>query len=119
MTDTNRKYQLPPELPPEDPQMTVEALKHVVQELTHKIHFLVAWADENDFPRARSFAADGTPLAGAFQVGVVEQDYQRDTRLAYFVGARYIWLLGLHAAMGDLEGHIRDAGYMPGLVQAL
>jgi hypothetical protein len=26
--------------------MTVEALKHVVQELTHKIHFLVQWADE-------------------------------------------------------------------------
>jgi hypothetical protein len=54
MTD-NRKYQLPPELPPEDPQMTVEALKHVVQELTHKIHFLVAWADEKGLLEDHAF----------------------------------------------------------------
>ena len=44
MTD-DRKYQLPPELPPEDPLMTVEAQKHVIEELTGKIQFLVEWID--------------------------------------------------------------------------
>jgi Ser/Thr protein kinase RdoA (MazF antagonist) len=36
-----------------------------------------------------------------------------------FVAARYIWLLGLHVSMGDLEGHIRDSAYFPGLLEAL
>jgi hypothetical protein len=44
--------------------------------------FVVAWADENDFPRARAFAADGTPQGGAFQASLVEDDYQRNVRLA-------------------------------------
>lgn len=44
---TNRNHQLPPELPPEDPLVTVEAQKHVIKELSDKIQFLVDWADGN------------------------------------------------------------------------
>jgi hypothetical protein len=44
--------------------------------------FTVAWADENDFPWARSFQADATPVASAFNAGFVEDDYQRNTRIA-------------------------------------
>lgn len=43
---TERNHQLPPELPPEDPMITVEAQKHVIEELTHKIQYLVEWIDE-------------------------------------------------------------------------
>lgn len=40
-----RNHQLPPELPPEDPQLTAEAQKHVIKELSDKIQLLVDWLD--------------------------------------------------------------------------
>jgi hypothetical protein len=44
--------------------------------------FAVAWADESDFPWARAFDSDGTAHGGAFQVGLVDQNYQRNVRVA-------------------------------------
>jgi hypothetical protein len=40
-------FHLPPEIPPDDPVMTVEALKHVVDELMGKIQTLVVLLDEH------------------------------------------------------------------------
>ena len=42
---TERNHQLPPNLDPPDPLQEVEALKHVVKELTGKLHHLVVWVD--------------------------------------------------------------------------
>lgn len=43
---TDRKYQLPPEFSPPDPEQEAEALKHVVTELMAKIQVLVSELDE-------------------------------------------------------------------------
>lgn len=42
---TERNHQLPPELPPEDPVIVVEAQKHVIKELSDKIQLLVDLLD--------------------------------------------------------------------------
>lgn len=36
-----------------------------------------------------------------------------------FVAARYVWLLGLHAAVGDAKGHNRDAEYLSAMIRGL
>lgn len=36
-----------------------------------------------------------------------------------FVAARYVWLLGLHVLVGEMKGHIRDAGYLPSMMGGL
>jgi len=69
-----------------------------------------AWADAPD-------ALWGDFVRGYRQERTLSDDDLAATPL--FVAARYLWLLGLHVAMGDLEGHTRDAGYLPRLVRAL
>jgi len=44
--------------------------------------FIVSWANEYDFPRARGFDADGTPQGPALQMAYLEDNYQRESRLA-------------------------------------
>jgi hypothetical protein len=44
--------------------------------------FIVSWANESDFPRARVFAADGTPQGAPLQLAYLDDDYQRESRLA-------------------------------------
>jgi hypothetical protein len=44
--------------------------------------FVVAWANEGYSPFARRFAADGTPAGSTLQVGHVNDDYQREARMA-------------------------------------
>jgi len=45
MTDRHVNYQLPPELPPEDPTLVAEAQKFVIKELTAKVQQLVDLLD--------------------------------------------------------------------------
>jgi len=41
----HQNHHLPPELPPDDPTLTVEAQKFVIKELTAKVQLLVDYLD--------------------------------------------------------------------------